>query len=126
MASLLIVIAVAVIAIVWVRGTRKNRLTWLKKLNLPGRWRSEQGQLALEGKLNGGRYRLKEGAREDAGRWLLQGNDLVLVSDKAAGDKRYDLRYFRPGKIGIDGPGLPQRIYERIPDNVVPLRTRGR
>ena len=126
MASLLIVIVVAVIAVVWIRGARRNRLVWLRKLNLPGRWQCEQGQLALEGELNGGRYRLRDGAREESGRWLLEGNDLMLVSDTAASQRRYDLRYFGPGKIGVDGPGLPRRVYERIADNVVSLRIRDR
>lgn len=126
MASLLIVIAVAVIAVIWIRGARRNRLVWLKKLNLPGRWRCDDGELALEGELNGGRYRLNDGAREESGRWLLEGNDLLLVSDRAAGQRRYVLRYFGPGKIGVDGPGLPRRVYERIADNVVTLRVRDR
>ncbi len=126
MASLLIVVVVIAIAVIWIRGARRNRLVWLTKLNLPGRWRCEEGELALEGKLNGGRYRLKEGAREEAGRWLLEGDDLLLISDKAEGQRRYELRYFSPGKVGIDGPGLPRRVYERIADNVVTLRARDR
>ena len=126
MASLLIVIAVAVVAAVWLRGIRRNRLAWLKKLNLPGRWRCEDSELALEGNLNGGRYRLRDGERDEAGRWLLEGNDLLLIPDKLADTARHTLRYFAPGKIGIDGPGLPRRMYERVPDNVVPLRVRGR
>ncbi len=126
MASLLIVIAVCLVAVVWIRGVRRNRLVWLKKLNLPGRWRCEGGELALEGELHGGRYRLRDEAREDVGRWLLEGNDLLLMSDRAAETRRHDLRLFAPGKIGIDGPGLPQRVYERVPDNIVPLRAGGR
>ena len=126
MASLLIVIAVAVVAAVWLRGIRRNRLAWLKKLNLPGRWRCEDSELALEGNLNGGRYRLRDGERDEAGRWLLEGNDLLLIPDRPADTARHTLRYFAPGKIGIDGPGLPRRMYERVPDNVVPLRVRGR
>lgn len=126
MASLLIVVVIAAIAVVWIRGARRNRLRWLEKLNLPGRWRCEGGELALEGELNGGRYRLRDGAREESGRWLLEGNDLQLVSDRGAVPKRYDLRYFGPGRIGVDGPGLPHRVYERVADNVVPLRFGGR
>ena len=126
MASLLIVVAVAAIAAIWIRGVRRNRLAWLRQLNLPGRWRCAEGELALEGELNGGRYRLREGEREEAGRWLLEGNDLLLISDRAGAPRRYDLRFFSPGKIGVDGPGLPQRLYERIADNVVTLRARGR
>ena len=125
MASLLIVIAVALVATIWIRGARRNRLVWLKKLNLPGRWRCEHGELALEGELSGGRYRLMDGRRKEAGRWLLEGNDLVLTSDRGAGPKRHDLRLFSAGKIGIDGPELPQRVYERVADNVVSLRNRG-
>ena len=126
MASLLIVVVVTVIAVIWIRGVRRNRLVWLKRLSLPGRWRCEEGELALEGELNGGRYGLKDSAREESGRWLLEGNDLLLISDKAAGPRRYELRYFGPGKIGVDGPGLPRRLYERIADNIVTLRVRGR
>ncbi len=126
MASLLIVFVVVLIATFWVRGARRNRLAWLRKLNLPGRWRCDAGELALEGELNGGRYRLRDGTRDEAGRWHLEGNDLLLVSDRVTGSTRHDLRFFGPGKIGIDGPGLPRRVYERVADNVVPLRTQGR
>ncbi len=124
MASLLIVLAVVLITTLWVRGTRRNRDTWLRKLNLPGRWRCDAGELALAGELRGGRYRLRDGNRDEAGRWLLDGNNLLLVPDQATDTKRHDLRLFAPGKIGIDGPGLPRRIYERVPDNVVPLQVR--
>ena len=126
MASLLIVVAVAVIATIWIRGVRSNRLVWLQKLNLPGRWRCEQGELAFEGDLNGGRYRVTEGARDETGRWLLEGDDLLLIADTAADCKRHQLRLFAPGKIGVDGPGLPRRVYDRVPDNIVPLRVKGR
>ena len=43
MASLLLVAAVAAIAFIWLRGAQRNRLAWLKKLNLPGQWRSDSG-----------------------------------------------------------------------------------
>ena len=126
MASLLVVVAVAVIATIWIRGIRRNRLAWLQKLNLPGRWRCADSELALEGDLIGGRYRLRDGARDETGRWLLEGNDLLLIADTAADGARHELRFFAPGKIGVDGPSLPRRVYERVPDNIVPLRVRGR
>ncbi len=126
MASLLIVAAVALLAVVWLRGMRRNRLAWLKKLNLPGRWRCEDGELALDGELGGGHYRLRDGDRDETGSWCLEGNQLVLVPDRSANRARHALRYFAPGKIGLDGPGLPRRVYDRVPDNVVPLRNRGR
>ena len=123
MASLLIVAAVAAIAFIWLRGTQRNRLAWLKKLNLPGQWRSDSGVLILEGDMDSGRYRLAEDTRKEQGRWSLNGNQLQLAPDSAEGSKRFDLRYFAPGEIGLDGPGLPGRIYRRETDNVVPLKT---
>ena len=123
MASLLVVAAVAVIAFIWLRGTQRNRLAWLKKLNLPGHWRCDSGTLTLEGDMDGGQYRLVEGTRREQGRWSLIGNQLKLAPDSDEQSKRLDLRHFGPGEIGLDGPGLPARIYRRETDNVVPLKT---
>ncbi|MCY3641659.1 MAG: hypothetical protein OXH37_11655 [Gammaproteobacteria bacterium] len=123
MASLLLVAAVAAIAFIWLRGTQRNRLAWLKKLNLPGQWRSDSGVMTLEGDVDGGQYRLVEGTLREQGRWSLNGNQLQLAPDSDEKPKRLDLRYFDPGKIGIDGPGLRARIYRRETDNVVPLKT---
>ena len=123
MASLLLVAAAAVIAFIWLRGTQRNRLNWLKKLNLPGLWRSDSGALTFEGDMDGGQYRLVEGARREQGRWSLNGNQLKLAPDSDDPPKRIDLRYFSPGKIGLDGPGFRARIYRRESDNVVPLKT---
>lgn len=123
MASLLLVAAVAAIAFIWLRGAQRNRLAWLKKLNLPGQWRSDSGVLTLEGDMDGGQYRLVEGTRREQGRWSLNGNQMKLVPDSDEKPKRLDLRYFGPGEIGLDGPGLRARIYRRETDNVVPLKT---
>ena len=123
MASLLLAAAVAAIVFIWLRGAHRNRLAWLKKLNLPGRWRSDSGTLTLDGDMDGGRYRLAEGAGREQGQWSLNGNQLLLAPDSGEASKRFDLRYFAPGEIGIDGPGLGARIYRRESDNVVPLKT---
>ncbi len=123
MASLLLLAAVAAIACIWLRGAQRNRLAWLKKLNLPGQWRSESGILTLAGSADGGQYRLVEGAHREQGRWSLKGNRLKLAPDSDEQSKRLDLRYFAPGEIGLDGPGLRARIYRRETDNVVPLKT---
>ena len=123
MASLLVVAAVAVIAFIWLRGAQRNRLAWLKKLNLPGQWRCDAGLLTLEGDLDSGRYRLQEGTGREQGRWSLNGNKLKLAPDSGEKSKRLDLRYFGPGEMGLDGPGLRARIYQRETDNVVPLKT---
>ena len=123
MASLLVVTAVALIAFIWLRGTQRNRPAWLKKLNLPGQWRSDSGTLILEGDMDGGRYRLAEGTAKELGQWSLNGHQLQLAPDSGERSRRFDLRYFAPGEIGLDGPGLRARIYRRESDNVVPLKT---
>ena len=128
MGSLLVVIAVTALVVVWVRGTRRNRLRWLERLDLPGIWEreGEWGRIELVGGLDRGKFRISdgEGAPERAGNWALEGHTLVLTGD---GEERleYDLRLFQEGKIGVDGPGLERRVYQKVPSNVVPLRGRG-
>ena len=50
MGSVLVVILVACVALVWVRGVRVNRRRWLQRLGLPGIWHcaAEQGSQTLE------------------------------------------------------------------------------
>ena len=125
MGSLLVVIAVATIVFVWVRGTRRNRARWLARLDLPGIWEREGkgGRLELTGGLEAGAYRIWDGGhgQDESGRWRLEGHTLHLVPE--SGEARAcDLRLFQEGKIGIDGPGLERRIYQKVPGNVVPLR----
>lgn len=127
MASLLVVIAVTALVVVWVRGTRRNRARWLARLDLPGIWErhGESGRLELTGNLDRGSYRLAEGgdAPVESGTWFLHGHTLCLTS--ARGERNeYDLRLFEEGRIGIDGPRLERRIYQKVPGNVVPLRGR--
>ena len=128
MGSLLVVIAVTALVVIWVRGTRRNRLRWLARLDLPGIWEreGEWGRLELSGELDGGSYRIAdgEGSEDRTGTWRLEGHTLVLTSS-AGGRLEYDLRLFQEGKIGVDGPGLERRIYGKVPSNVVPLRGRG-
>ncbi len=125
MSSLLIVVVVAAIVTFWIRGARRNRMVWLKKLDLPGRWQceGEEGTLELLGDLHEGRYKLEDGTYKDQGRWVLEGHDLLLASDHQESVDRHDLRLFDHGKIGLDGPKLQRRVYVRLADNVVPLRS---
>ena len=53
MGSLIVVIAVAALAFIWIRGTRRNRARWLARLDLPGTWDREGqwGRLELTGEL---------------------------------------------------------------------------
>ena len=125
MGSIVVVIVIAAIAFTWIRGAKRNRARWLAKLDLPGSWDREGnfGRLELSGVPDRGKYRFFEGAggNDEAGRWRLEGH--VLRMSAESGEVRdYDLRLFREGKIGIDGPGREQRIYQKIPSNVVPLR----
>ena len=128
MGSLLVVIAVTALVVVWVRGTRKNRLQWLSRLDLPGIWEreGEWGRLELTGSLDEGSFRITdgEGGRDRAGEWRLEGNRLIF-SEEQGEPFECDLRLFQEGKIGIDGPTLERRIYQKVPSNVVPLRGKG-
>lgn len=130
MGSLLVVIAAAVVAFVWINGTRRNRLSWLSRLDLPGIWEreGEWGRLELSGELHRGRYRFEDrrgGEGDESGRWSLEGHTLVLTTE-SGGSTEYELRQFQEGKIGIDGPRRERRIYQKVPSNVVPLKGRSR
>ena len=128
MGSLLVVIAVTALVVVWVRGTRKNRLQWLSRLDLPGIWEreGEWGRLELTGSLEAGHFRIAdgEGDADRSGSWRLEGSTLIFT-DADGTRSECDLRLFQEGKIGIDGPTLERRVYQKVPSNVVPLRGRG-
>ncbi len=123
MNSLIVVIVVAVICALWVRANRQQRQRWLIRLDLPGtwRWQDHDGALELEGALDGGSYRRSEGGRVEQGSWRLDGHELIL-EPRDGGSASLDLRLFDTGKIGVDGPGLERRIYVKERGNVVPLR----
>jgi hypothetical protein len=127
MGSLLVVVAITALVVVWVRGTRRNRLRWLSRLDLPGIWEreGESGRLELTGELDEGRFRLSDGDAVRAGSWRLEGGTLIFITD---GERPVEcaLRLFQEGKIGIDGPTLERRIYQKVPSNVVPLRGKSR
>lgn len=113
----------------WVRGMRRARRDWLTQLNLPGTWRldrdDESRLLRLGGSLDGGRYVARDGMSEEHGDWRLAGHTLVLRPDGDADDgRRFDLRQFDTGRIGIDGPGREREIYVKRADNVIELRAR--
>lgn len=123
MNSLLVVMVVAGVCAFWVWSTRAHRQRWLQRLDLPGNWSWEEhdGELELEGGLDQGRYRIRDGDRVEQGRWRLEGHDLLL--EPGTGESSVlDLRLFTEGKIGIHGPGRERRIYVKKRGNVVPLR----
>lgn len=126
MPSLLVVVLVAVVVFGWVSGTRRNRRRWLERLDLPGswQWQDEDGTLEFTGDLHAGRYRFSEPDAGEQGDWELQGHTLVLTSEMDHEPRRYDLRFFDGGKIGLDGPDRERRIYLKDQSNVVPLRRR--
>ena len=131
MGSVLVVVGVTVLVVAWVRGARRQRLRWLRKLDLPGIWHwqgesgvARAGRLELTGELDGGDYRVVDPDSEERGTWALQGHRLLLTPNGGVDAIGYDLRFFDDGKIGIDGPGRERRIYAKERSNVVPLRRR--
>ncbi|MGK0225140.1 MAG: hypothetical protein ACI9ON_004400 [Limisphaerales bacterium] len=128
---LLVVILVAAIVLTYFHMTRKARLAWLAKLDLPGLWRWQQGngQLVLSGRLQGGTFVLTEGRDKDqdqgnwlgdaSGTWSVQGHKLVLTSKQAT--HILDLQLFSPGNIGLEREAGERRIYVKETSNVVPL-----
>ncbi len=123
MASLLLVIVVAAVCVLWVRANRLSRQRWLERLDLPGTWlwENHDGALELEGGLDRGRYRIRDGDREELGEWQLKGHDLVL-EPRTGASTAFDLRLFTDGKIGVHGPGREHRVYIKKRGNVIPLR----
>jgi hypothetical protein len=123
MSSLLLVIVIAAVCALWVRANRQSRRRWLERLDLPGTWLWEQhdGVLELEGELDHGRYRIRDGDHDEQGQWRLSGHDLVL-EPRSGTPSALDLRLFTEGKIGVHGPGREHRVYVKKRGNVVPLR----
>ena len=112
--------------VIWVRGTRRNRLRWLERLDLPGTWHwdNEDGTWELSGELHAGTYRFREPEADERGTWALEGHALELTADVDDVMRSYELRFFDSGRIGLDGPGRVRRVYVKEPSNVVPLRRR--
>lgn len=129
-----LVLAAVIGVVVWalVRSLREQRLSWVKRLALPGTWLGERdGQryrLVLEGDADQGRYReiteSADGRREETGRWKLVEQTLRFTPE-AGPASACELRLFEAGRIGLHGPGRARRIYERESDNVVRLLQRG-
>jgi hypothetical protein len=123
MASLIVIALVTALIVAWVRGARRNRIAWIERLHLPGLWRGEGGiRLELGGRFDGGPYRLIVGGREERGTWSIGGQDLLLHGEGESAPRRYVLRYFDKGVIGLHGQALHREVLQRAGDNVVPLR----
>lgn len=120
----------ALVVLRWTRATRRARGEWLRALNLSGRWERQSGggnnavrSLTFTGGLAAGRYEAKDGETVCRGEWRLRGHTLTLTpADGPASE--FDLRLFKPGEIGLDGPGRERETYRRSTDNVIPLRVR--
>lgn len=126
--SLLLVIAVAVVVILYIRTTKRARLAWLTRVDLPGRWRCEVSgdqsaawALTLHGGVDGGEFVLREGAQEKRGQWHIVGHTLTMRSPGSV--DTFDLHYFKTGSIGLEDDSGARRILTKVTDNVVPLRS---
>ena len=129
----LLVLGVGALIFAWSRKARKARAEWLRSLNLLGKWELQSGAqetpahrtLTLTGTRSAGNYVARNGDAIERGEWRLSGHTLTLAATEgeAAGDgpKRYELRLFEAGRIGIDGPGREREIYVKREGNVVPL-----
>lgn len=121
---------VALVVLRWARATKRARGEWLRALNLSGRWERQPGggngaarSLTFTGELAAGRYEAKDGEAVCRGDWRLRGHTLTLAPADGPATE-FDLRLFKPGEIGLDGPGREREIYRRSSDNVVALRVR--
>lgn len=130
MISAFLFAGVAAFVILWLRGTRRARLAWLKQINLVGTWDLDRegmtATLRFSGTLSEGTYlaRVRDPSgieSSERGDWRIVGQTLELTTQGHM--ERHDLRYFDTGKIGIDGPKHEREIYVKRSDNVVPLRS---
>jgi len=117
------------VGIFWRRSVTRRR-RWLRRLNLPGNWRWQDGnsELSLSGEPASGSFLLREEGSQCSGRWQLLGHSLELRKtrgDLSLGTSQpyvFDLRLFPNGTLGLDGLDRERRIYGRGTENVVPLR----
>ena len=80
MGSLIVVIGVALIVLLWVQGARRNRLRWLRKLDLPGvwRWQGHNGRLELSGDLDVVGHELSHGVTSATSNLIYQNESGAL------------------------------------------------
>ena len=129
-----LLLGVSALVFVWVRSARRSRAEWLRALNMLGKWELDScaagtetphRTLTLTGTLSTGKYVARDGDAIERGDWRLSGHTLTLAATEGQsaddGPKRYDLRLFEAGRIGIDGPGRQREIYVKREGNVVPL-----
>ena len=130
-----LLLAIVGIVLLWWHRTRQARATWLRSLDLVGKWELQTGEstadaqpqrsLTLSGTLAGGSYAARDGDIVQRGDWRLNGNTLTLAPTEGDSEssllQRYELRLFGNGKIGIDGPGRQREIYVKREGNVIPL-----
>ncbi len=126
----LFIIVTALLVTFWLRAVRRARETWLRSLNLIGRWElaaqrpdGEPRSLTLSGDLAAGNYMARDGDATAHGTWRLSGHTLTLEPSGGA-PEQYELRLFEAGRIGLDGPGRRRELYVKRDSNVIPLRAR--
>ena len=124
MGSLVLTVMVIGAVTLYVRQSRRRRQRWLRRLDLPGVWVSQddvQETLLLQGGLAEGGF---ESSVAGAGQWRLSGDTLVLRSAEGE-ERRFELTLYDVGKMGLEEHGRRTYYMKNAPSNVVPLNRRG-
>ena len=127
MSSLIAFGLVGFVILGWVMWNRSARQKWVRDLDLIGQWdlegdNPEDIRIEFIGtRGDRGNYMASEGDTLESGNWYL--TSYYLVFDPQEGEtKRYELRRFEAGLIGMNGPGREyQRFRKKKLANVIRL-----
>lgn len=118
MSTLLVLGLIALAVIIWVTRTRSARRHWVEELNLIGQWDLEGRNIHNEriefigARPDRGNYMASKDETLESGSWFLTSYFLVLQPENEE-QKRYELRRFEEGRIGINGPDREKQIYRK-------------
>ena len=127
MNGLLLLGAVAFVILFWVMRTRNARRRWVVELDLIGQWDLE-GENRNKDRIefigvhgDRGNYMASTEESLESGSWHLSSYSLVLEPENVE-PRRYELRLFEKGRIGINGEDRVRQIYrKRRTANIIKL-----
>lgn len=127
MSSLMALGTVAIVILFWIFRTRAARQRWVDRLDLIGQWDLEgQNEDKIRIEFIGvrgdrGNYMASTEDTLESGSWHLTSYSLVLEAEGEEA-KRFDLRLFEKGRIGVHGEGRERQIYrKRRTANIIKL-----